>query len=555
MLRLGAAALVAACTLVWAPAAGADPTPLGTQYGLGTTGATAGQLSGPFSVAVGADGNVHVAEINNHRISTFNAQGAFVRAYGFDVDPGGGTGFEVCTTSCKAGVAGGGAGQLSTPNGVVVDAAGNLHVSESGNNRISVFTAQGAFVRAFGFDVDPGGGAGFEVCTTTCKAGVAGGDAGQLNFPRAVAFDAAGNLHVAERDNHRVSIFTPQNGFVRAFGFDVDPGGGAGSEVCTTTCKAGVVGGGAGQLSSPRGIAVDSAGMIQVGDSNNQRISTFTPQGAFVRAFGFDVDPGGGTGFEVCTVSCKIGVPGDAAGQLSFPNGVAVDPAGNVHVADLNNHRVATFSAQGAFVRAFGFDVDPGGGTGFEVCTTSCKAGAAGNAPGQLTQPAGVATDCRGALYVSEQGNQRVQRFGEPGTPLPPCAVPPGPQPPPRDPQAPERLHARKAEAKHRQGHGQAHGRGPGCRRAGARGQEGQGALEAGRRRRRGEPGGQGGRQGEGEARRPRQGQGQARSDLHAHRRRPEHRDQEREAEAELSAGRRVPPRPVTGLTPTGALD
>jgi hypothetical protein len=88
-------------------------------------------------------------------------------------------------------------------------------------------------------------------------------------------------------------------------------------------------------------------------------------------------------------------------------------------------------------VRAFGFDVDPGGGTGFEVCTTSCKAGTAGNAAGQLAGPAGVATDCRGAIYVSEPPNQRVQRFGEPGTPLPPCPVPPGPQPPPATPKPP----------------------------------------------------------------------------------------------------------------------
>ena len=49
----------------------------------------------------------------------------------------------------------------------------------------------------------------------------------------------------------------------------------------------------------------------------------------------------------------------------------------------------------------------PGGGTGFETCTASCKAGVSGNGAGQLDAPGRVATDCRGAIYVADEGNHR----------------------------------------------------------------------------------------------------------------------------------------------------
>jgi NHL repeat len=87
------------------------------------------------------------------------------------------------------------------------------------------------------------------------------------------------------------------------------------------------------------------------------------------------------------------------------------------------------FTDDGAFRRAFGHDVIPGGGTGFEVCGASCKQGLEGGTAGQLSVPGGIAIDCRGSIYVADTGNDRVQRFGEPQTALPPCGVAGGASP------------------------------------------------------------------------------------------------------------------------------
>jgi hypothetical protein len=166
-------------------------------------------------------------------------------------------------------------------------------------------------------------------------------------------------------------------------------------------------------------------------DNAINRIATYNAQNAFVRAFGFDVIPGNAeTGYEICTALCKLGVAGGAAGQLDFTNGIEADAAGNLHVGDFNNFRIGVYTGQGAFVRAYGFDVIPGNAElGYEICTTSCQPGDGGFATGQLGGPTGIAVDCNGAIYVAENDAQRVQRFGEPGTPLPPCTTP-GTQPP-----------------------------------------------------------------------------------------------------------------------------
>ncbi len=433
---------VASLFALFAPAtAVADPVPL-SQYGLGTAGGAAGQLHDPTGIAVDANGSVYVSEYTNARVSIFNADGTFARAFGWDVIPGGPAGLEVCTTAtgCKAGVSGDSAGQFGAPQGITVDGSGRIYVADGFDNRVAVFNADATFVSAFGKDVIPGGSAGFEVCTTDsgCQTGASGGGAGEFFAPGDVEVAPAGEIYVADNGNQRIAVFTSQPVFLRAFGFDVDPDVAGGFQVCTTAtgCKAGVSGPGAGQLNNPGTIDLDGAGNLYVSEFNNRRVSVFGPQPAFLRAFGADVIPGGSTGFEVCTISCQGGAAaGGGPGQLTDPEGVDVAADGTVRVAEFNGSRVSTFTAVPSFVNAFGFDVLTTGGTGFEVCTTSCKAALPGNGVGQLNHAVDVATDCRGAIYVAEQTNQRVQRFGEPGTALPPC--PPPQNPPPNPPANP----------------------------------------------------------------------------------------------------------------------
>jgi len=107
----------------------------------------------------------------------------------------------------------------------------------------------------------------------------------------------------------------------------------------------------------------------------------------------------------------------------------AVTSTGDLYVADPGNNRVGELGAQGEFVRAFGQGVIDGAAQ-FQVCSdgTGCQAGTPGLGLGAISLPFGLAVDCFGAVHVAEQGIvSRVERFGEPGTAVPPCPPPPPP--------------------------------------------------------------------------------------------------------------------------------
>jgi hypothetical protein len=182
----------------------------------------------PAGVAMGGSGDVYVADRFNNRVDEFSQAGAFVRAFGKDV---GGPGVDVCTSSCVAGSAGGGAGRLDNPVGVAVGGSGDMYVADRFNNRVDEFSPAGVFVRAFGKDV---GGPGVDVCTSVCAAGSAGGGAGQLNNPVGIGVSGSGEVYVADETNQRVSEFAQAGAFVRTFGKDV---GGSGVDVCTSSAR------------------------------------------------------------------------------------------------------------------------------------------------------------------------------------------------------------------------------------------------------------------------------------------------------------------------------
>ncbi len=330
-LALAAWAAVVLALGTAAPASAA----FGILYSFGSFGSGDGQLNTPTGAAVDATGNIFVAEFGNNRIQTFSPGGGFLRKWGSE---------------------GIGDGQFIQPRGIEA-AGGQVYVSDSSNGLrgltaklIQVFNAAGDF---------------------RFKFGTAGGQRGELNGPRGMTTDAAGNLYVADSGNNKIVKFTSQGGFLDEFG---------------------TFGSADGQFRSPTDVAVDGAGNIYVADLGNDRIQKFNSSFGFV---------------------AKWGSEGEGDGQFDGPEGIATDAAGTVYVADQFNDRIQVFSSAGAFLGKFGQ---------FEL----------GECEGHFSGPSDVETDAAGRVYVTDTGNDRIQVFGQGGAPIPRCpgTTPPGGTPP-----------------------------------------------------------------------------------------------------------------------------
>lgn len=358
----------------------------------GVAGGGAGQLGASSNgIAADSNGNVFVVDAAAFRVGEYASDGSFVRAFGWGVLDGTAK-YETCTaaTGCQAGLQGTGDGQLNRPTGVTVDAAGNVYVLDAypvsikefsntgayvgttslnfslyypvqsvardssgqfylgggavgdpatvgGVNDITVVSPSGSFVRRWGYGVSDGSRT-FENCTTACRGGLAGDDAGQLTGPAGIAVDAAGNVYATS--SARVNVFTTSGTFVKAYGWGVADGMSK-FETCTTTCLAGLTGRGDGQFSSPGPVAalpgsVDNTGNPVPGGvivADFGRFIQFDGTGAYSRTFGFGVADGGAA-FEICSANCQGSTPNSTGGAPFFPTALAVGPDGTILFAD-----------------------------------------------------------------------------------------------------------------------------------------------------------------------------------------------------------------------------
>jgi len=337
----------------------------------------------------GPAGSVYVSEgASNQRISQFTADGDFVRTWGYDVvdavnHPGAandnGTGFEICDVTngntanqCKAGVAGGAAGQLGNPLGIAIDQSnGYLFVPSTANRRVDVFSGSGQFAGAFGFDVLPGdpNPSGPDFCTTAtgCQAAAAGANAGRFGAfaagsTPAVDPDVPGRVYVPDPGNLRVAQYstTVTGGvltvaaFDKAFGWDVIPGGATGLESCTATCQAGTSGNGSGQFTtggSPSAVAVDSTDAIYAtsGPLTAGTCSVATP----CRVLKFAPDATSATDFGPATGPGQLTFTSGAANSVAAVN-VTVDPS-NGHVFVMRRetsttYRILEYDSAGSYI-------------------------------------------------------------------------------------------------------------------------------------------------------------------------------------------------------------
>ena len=205
-------------------------------------GGTPAEFSFPKDVAVDASGNVYVADENNYRIRKITPERV--------VSTLAGTG-----ESGSADGAGTTAAQFSLPNGVAVDASGNVYVADQQNHRIRKIT--------------PAEGGG-ESTVSTLAGSIEGfsdgaGTDAQFKYPNDVAVDAEGNVYVADQFNHRIRKITPEGVVSTLAGSGTTdkgiPGGGF---------KDGV--GRSARFNSPTGVAVDAEGNLYVADRTNNRI-------------------------------------------------------------------------------------------------------------------------------------------------------------------------------------------------------------------------------------------------------------------------------------------
>ncbi len=145
----------------------------------------------------------------------------------------------------------------------------------------------------------------FLICVSPASAdfqfGSTGSGAGQFSNPQSIAVDQSnGHLYVADKGNNRVDIFDSSGNFLSAFGWGVADGTGAEPQVCASTCFAGLEGGGAGEFSELRDIAVDndpaSSSYHDIYTFDGYRVQKFSPTGEFLRAWGGGVVTGGAKG-------------------------------------------------------------------------------------------------------------------------------------------------------------------------------------------------------------------------------------------------------------------
>jgi DNA-binding beta-propeller fold protein YncE len=420
------------------------------------TNCAAGDLGILRGIAVGADGNLYIADSSNKCIQVFAPTGQFIRSFGSKTQLSGNlrglaidnqrnlvyvsdsTEQHVAVYSTSGtydgviGTPGAGVGQLGGPRGVTIGADGTVYVADYTYWRVNAYSpwttsGGGAFLYAF---PDP----------------PAPPSAGGLNGAVGVAVaPGTGDVYISDTFDHRVEQFTGSGTLENSWG----------SRLPTLN--------GPYSFDYPRGVAVDPRnGNVWVNDTRSGYIKEYTADGTFLSEFGgfgkgasqfyfaigIAVGPDGTLYIPDSSVASLKAVDQSGNERPGFPvscgalqadpskvngcTGVALDQAGNIYAASPNEHVVRVFNSSGSLISTIGASAGMNAPYGVAISGTTLyvtdeikdqvdvfdlsgtflgRWGGPGTAHGQFQRPMGIATDAAGNIYVNDNLNNRIEVF------------------------------------------------------------------------------------------------------------------------------------------------
>ncbi|MBS1872385.1 MAG: SMP-30/gluconolactonase/LRE family protein [Acidobacteria bacterium] len=378
---------------------------ISTYAGTGTGGnsgdgglAVKANLKTPLAIAFDANGNLLIADSGNSNIRLVKLDGTITTIAGTGKRDYGGDGG-------LANVAG-----LDTPAGLAVDSSGNYYISDTGNHSVRIITSDGMINRFAGYN----------------KAGYAGdgsfAENAYLNTPTGLTFDRAGYLYILDYGNDRIRRVSPDDRITTYAG--------------TGTRNAGGDGGLAKNASmNVQGIWADAHNDLFLADGANNRVRKITAADGIIdtiagnglssylpRALAISGDTiyfSDADAQRVRTFNVTTGVTGLAAGDgqgayagdgsaavnasLRSPRGITFDSSGRMYIADSANHRVRRINTDATITTVAG--TGTAGSDGDGAAATSAT----------INEPADVAVDSSGNLYIAERSGQRIRKVNGSG--------------------------------------------------------------------------------------------------------------------------------------------
>ncbi len=323
--------------------------------------AIAAKLFSPVGVAIDDSGNVYIADQNNNRIRKIYALTDTIITIAGDSAQGFTYNNLPATFS-----------SLYAPSAVALDAAHNIYIADQNNNQIRKVAATNNYITTIAGTGNPGFSGDGGLAT-----------AAQLNFPSSLAIDDAGNVYIADYYNNRVRMITASSGIITTIAGNTNLGdtvwGYSGDGGPAT----------AAEYNSINAVTVDHSGNVYLVDAGNNCIRKITAFTGIVQT----IAGNGNSGYSG---------DGDTATKatLNSPDGIALDASGNIYISDAGNNVVRTVNVSTGTISTL---------AGNGIAGFSGDGGAASSA--ELYNPAGMAFDPRGNLYIADELNSRIRKI------------------------------------------------------------------------------------------------------------------------------------------------